>query len=193
MNKHLHWQCNGSTMACTAQWQKQCICSMKTCHPRSNQKGLVLFGCSILEHAGIVGYITLHGLLLEKLVSTSKCALQSRKKPSPLPICARCARTLLHCTKGQQYRIWLCIGAMVHVILNQWWARSVQLVQWTHVVQDMVALKVSRARAVEVQPHIRQVLWKGALAGTWGKTLFEKWSVQTGIARLGWAISWFLD
>ena len=77
----------------------------------------------------------------------------------------------------------LHICAMVHVILDQWWARSVQLVQWTHVVQDMVALKVSRARAVEVQPHIRQVLWKGALAGTLGRTLFEKRSLQTGIAR----------
>ena len=41
MSKHLQWQCNGSAIACTAQWQKQCICSMKTCHPRSNQKGLV--------------------------------------------------------------------------------------------------------------------------------------------------------
>ena len=50
-NAHLHneqalamavqWQCNGTAMACTAQWQKQCICSMKTCQPRSNQKGLV--------------------------------------------------------------------------------------------------------------------------------------------------------
>ena len=111
MNKHLQWQCNGSAMACTAQWQKQCICSMKTCHPRSNQKGLVLFGCSILEHAGILGYITLHWLLPEKLVSTS--AAVKEKTFAIAHLCSLCkdVAALYKRTTVQNLIVYWCNGA----------------------------------------------------------------------------------
>ena len=77
--------CNGSAMA--VQWLAQhsgknsASAQWKPASLGVIRKDLSLFGCSILERAGILGYITLHWLLLEKLVSTSKCALQSRKNP----------------------------------------------------------------------------------------------------------------
>ena len=116
----VQWQCNGlhnGKNSASAQW-KPAILGVIT-------KDLSLFGCSILEHARILKYSTLHRLLLEKLVSTSKCALQSRKKATPLPICARCARTQGRCCVVQKDNSTeydgklLHIGAMVHVILDQ--------------------------------------------------------------------------
>ena len=110
-NAHLHneqalamavqWQCNGlhsGKNSASAQWKPAILGVIR--------KDLSLFGCSIQERAGLLGYITLHWFLLEKLLSTSKYALQSRKNPTPLPICTCCAWTLLHFVKGQQYGIW---------------------------------------------------------------------------------------